>query len=350
MIETVRWRDGAVRLVDQTLLPAEERFLELRTVDAVHEAIRMLRVRGAPAIGITAAYGVVLAAWLGRDEGDGGREAARRGARQLRTARPTAVNLFWALDRITHRLETHDDPATLVDALVGEADAILAEDLEMSRAMGRHGAALLPDHPRVLTHCNTGGLATGGLGTALGVVYAAKESGQDPEVLADETRPLLQGGRLTAWELEKAGIPVRVLADGAAAWALLTQDVDAVLIGADRIAANGDTANKIGSYAVALAAREAGVPFYVVAPGTTIDPTTLTGADIVIEERGADEVRRFAGSASTPSAVDVYNPAFDVTPASLITAIITERGVFRPPYSDLARAAAPRPSPPRPGG
>lgn len=342
MIETVRFREGKVHLLDQTRLPGEEVVLALDTVDLVHEAIRSLRVRGAPAIGIAAAYGVVLAAHLGRDDADGGRGRAREAVDHLRTSRPTAVNLFWATDRMRDALDALPAGGPVADALGAEADRILEEDLEMSRQMGAHGLGLLGERPRILTHCNTGGLATGGLGTALGVAYAARDAGRGVEVLADETRPLLQGARLTAWECRKAGIPVRVLTDGASAWALRQGMVDAVFIGADRIARNGDTANKIGSYAVALAAREAGVPFYVVAPGTTLDPDTPTGAEIPIEERGADEVRTFAGSPSTPPGVEVYNPAFDVTPAALITAIITEKGVFRPPYADLAAAAAPR--------
>jgi len=334
MIETVRWREGCVRLLDQTLLPHEETYRSLDTVEGVFEAIRSLRVRGAPAIGVAAAYGVALGAWRAREADDGGRAAGREAADHLRAARPTAVNLFWAIDRMAGVLEGGES-RDLVERLLAEADAILEEDLAMSRRMGEHGRALLPRSPRVLTHCNTGGLATGGLGTALAVVYAAAAAGGSPEVLADETRPLLQGARLTAWELVRAGIPVTVLADGAAAWALRTQAVDAVLIGADRIAANGDTANKIGSYAVALAAREARVPFYVVAPTSTIDPDTPSGAAIRIEERGGAEVTAFGGRQTAPAGVRTFNPAFDVTPASLITAIITDQGVYRSPFEEL---------------
>jgi methylthioribose-1-phosphate isomerase len=336
MIETVRWREGCVRLLDQTLLPHEECYLDLRSVEAVFEAIRSLRVRGAPAIGIAAAYGVALGAWLAHESGGDARSGAQGAIDHLRSSRPTAVNLFWALDRMSRRLEV--SPATdLVATLVREADAILEEDLEMSRRMGEHGRLLLPSSPRVLTHCNTGGLATGGLGTALAVVYAVAAAGGTPHVFADETRPLLQGARLTSWELVRATIPVTVLADGAAAWALRTQAIDAVFIGADRIAANGDTANKIGSLGVALAAREARVPFYVVAPSSTIDPHTPSGAAISIEERAAGEVCTLGGRTITPEGVGVFNPAFDITPRELITAIITDRGVFRPPFDDLVR-------------
>jgi methylthioribose-1-phosphate isomerase len=342
MIETVRWHDGVVRMLDQTRLPAEEVYLELDDVEPVHEAIRALRVRGAPAIGIAAAYGVALMAWKARGDARAERRSALAAAERLRTARPTAVNLFWALDRMLDALERVPEGASPAEALVAEADRILEEDLEASRAMGAHGADLLPKGARILTHCNTGGLATGGLGTALGVVYAAKDRGLEPTVFADETRPLLQGARLTAWECRRAGIPVRLLVDGAAAWALRTQSIDAVIIGSDRIAANGDVANKIGSYQVALAARAAGVPFYVVAPGTTIDAGTPDGEAIEIEERGADEVRAFGASPTAPEGVEVFNPAFDVTPAELVSAIVTEAGVFRPPYDGLAGAAAPR--------
>jgi methylthioribose-1-phosphate isomerase len=252
------------------------------------------------------------------------------------------VNLFWATDRIRDTLDALPEGSRVAQGLQEEADRILEEDLEMSRRMGAQGLTLLGDRPRILTHCNTGGLATGGLGTALAVAYAARAAGREVEVLADETRPLLQGARLTAWECQRAGIPVRVLTDGASAWALRQGMADAVFIGADRIARNGDTANKIGSYAVALAAREARVPFYVVAPGTTLDPDTPTGEGIPIEERDPDEVRSFAGSLATPPGIAVYNPAFDVTPAHLISGIITEKGVFRPPFADLAQAAASR--------
>lgn len=338
MIETVRWRDGVVRMIDQTRLPEEEHILSLTDVPAVHEAIRSLRVRGAPAIGIAAAYGVVLAA--SNASPAGAREAAAAAIQTLKTARPTAVNLFWALDRMADRLARVPAGQGVAEPLRAEADRILEEDLAMSRAMGAHGAALLPSPCRLMTHCNTGGLATGGLGTALGVVYEAARLGKRPTVIANETRPLLQGGRLTAWELLKAGIPVRVSPDGAAAWALKTQSIDAVLIGSDRIAANGDVANKIGSYAVALGARAAGVPFYVVAPGTTIDPDCPSGADIPIEERAPEEVTHVRETAVAPEGADAYNPAFDVTPAELVSAIITEQGVFRPPFEGLAAAAA----------
>ncbi len=336
MIETVRWRDGVVRLLDQTRLPEREIYLELEAVDQVVEAIRALRVRGAPAIGIAAAYGMVLGAWRERADERRAVAAAEGAAAALQKARPTAVNLFWALDRMRRALRTPGGAGATVGHLLAEADRILEEDLQMSRRMGGHGASLLHENARVLTHCNAGALATGGLGTALAVVYEAHARGMRPEVYADETRPLLQGARLTAWELKRAGIPVTLICDGAAAWALKQRRIDAVFIGADRIAANGDVANKIGSYGVALAAREAGVPFYVVAPTSSIDRACPSGGEIPIEERGGAEVRAFAGRAAAPDAVAVFNPAFDVTPARLVTGIITEHGVHRPPYRGLA--------------
>jgi methylthioribose-1-phosphate isomerase len=340
MIETTRWRDGVVRILDQTRLPDAEMYLDVREVEGIHEAIRSLRVRGAPAIGIAAAQGVALGAWRARERGEPARAAAEAAVARLRTARPTAVNLFWALDRVARIVR---DPgvaeAELAERLVLEAERILDEDLEMSRRMGALGATLLPDGARVLTHCNTGGLATGGLGTALAVVYEAHRGGKRPTVYADETRPLLQGSRLTTWELEKSGIPVVLICDGAAAWTLRRKRVDAVLIGADRIAANGDTANKVGSYGLALAAREAGVPFYVVAPSSSVDPDTPSGAEIPIEERPPDEVRTVGGRTVAPRRTEVFNPAFDVTPAHLIEAIVTESGIFRRPFADLVLAA-----------
>jgi len=340
VIETVRWRDGVIRMLDQTLLPDREVYLELDSIESVHEAIRALRVRGAPAIGIAAAYGVLLGAWPERGDDARAAEAARSAADYLETARPTAVNLFWACDRMRRSIDAaRTAGGPVADRLLTEADLILEEDLEMSRRMGEHGANLLSDTPRVLTHCNTGGLATGGLGTALAVVYAAQAMGKRPEVFADETRPLLQGARLTAWELKRTGIPVTVQCDGAAAWCLKHKRIEAVFIGADRVAANGDAANKIGSYGVALAAREAGVPFYVVAPSSTIDPACPEGGRIEIEERDAGEVLAWSGLSTTPGGVEAYNPAFDVTPATLLSGIITEKGVFRPPFERLAESA-----------
>jgi methylthioribose-1-phosphate isomerase len=308
----VAWTGDAVEIIDQTRLPGEEVVLRLETPGEVIDAIRRLAVRGAPAIGICGAFGVVLAAG-----GDLEREAAA-----IRAARPTAVNLAWAVDRVLAAGRTRA-------ALEAEAIAILEEDREACRMIGVHGRAELPHARRVLTLCNTGRLAAGGWGTALGVVYAKADAGEEIEVLACETRPLLQGARLTAWELQRAGIPVTVLTEGAAAARLAQGGVDAVIVGADRVAANGDVANKIGTYALAIAAHHHGVPFYVAVPRSTLDPGTAAGAGIDIEQRAGSEVRLAAG---LPDDVAVWNPAFDVTPAALVTAIVCDAGVLRPPF------------------
>lgn len=340
VIEAVRWSDdgAGVRILDQRELPAREVYRDLRTVDEVYEAILTLAVRGAPAIGIAGAMGVILA--LDGRERDASTVLERLSSAEgrIRNARPTAVNLAWAVDRVTSAARRAGDAANRA-TLVAEASAILEEDRAMCRALGTHGATLIPDGARVLTHCNAGALATGGIGTALAAVYAAVEQGKRVSVYADETRPLLQGSRLTAWELKRAGIPVTVLADNAAASLMAAGKVDLCIVGADRIAANGDVANKIGTLGVALAAKHHGVPFYVSAPTSTFDPRTSSGREIEIEQRNGDEVRCGFGSLTAPPDVDVYNPAFDVTPASLITAIVSDRGVHRPPYrfdSELA--------------
>jgi methylthioribose-1-phosphate isomerase len=334
-VAAVTWRGDRVVLLDQRRLPAEEVYLECRTWPEVAEAIRTLAVRGAPAIGVAAAFGVALAA-LASPAGDAAGllrdvDAAVRG---LAATRPTAVNLFWALERMRRwAAERRERPLDRLRAgLVAEAQAILDEDVAANRALGRHGAALVPAGGRILTHCNAGALATGGYGTALGVVRGAVEAGRRPFVWVDETRPVLQGARLTAWELGRDGIPHAVMPDAAAAAAMARGEVDLVVVGADRIAANGDTANKIGTYGLAVLARHHGVPFYVAAPSSTIDPAVADGAAIPIEERDPREVHEVAGHRITPAASPARNPAFDVTPAALITAIITERGIFRPPY------------------
>ena len=328
-------RDG-VRLIDQRRLPDEEVYVTCATAEATATAIRDMVVRGAPAIGITAAFGVVVEAR--RLAGTLGQATALAAALApavdlLAGTRPTAVNLFWALDRMRRVLGTATGPAaTLVEHLEAEALEIWREDLAMCRAMGDHGAALLPDGCRVLTHCNAGGLATAGYGTALGVIRSAWRQGKLHSVLADETRPFLQGARLTAWELHKDAIPVTVITDNMAAWLMHQGKVDAVLVGADRVAANGDAANKIGTYGLALAARAHGIPFYVVFPTSTLDLTLPTGASIPIEERPTREVTHVGETRLVPEGVPVHNPAFDVTPAALITALITERGVVSPPF------------------
>jgi methylthioribose-1-phosphate isomerase len=342
----VQWEDGTVRLIDQTRLPSALVFRRCTSVAELASAIGELAVRGAPAIGIAAAYGLALSWHRGQAEGLGGDAlAARLDADHdtLAGTRPTAVNLFWALRRVREAaiaaLEGGGDAAAVGSALLAEARAIHAEDVAMGRQLGQAGHKLLPDRGAVLTHCNAGGLATGGYGTALGVVYAAVAAGKDLAVYADETRPLLQGARLTAWELQNQGIPVTVLPDSAAATVLRQGRVAAVITGADRIAANGDVANKVGTYPVAVLARRHGVPFYVAAPGSTIDARTATGAQIAIEERDAGEVHGHGGVRFTPEGVGAFNPAFDVTPAELVDAIITERGVIRPPFGFLDTSA-----------
>jgi methylthioribose-1-phosphate isomerase len=322
VIEPVRWsNDGAgVRILDQRELPAREVYRDLRTVDEVYDAIATLAVRGAPAIGIAAAMGMTLA--------PPGRVA--ESAARLASARPTAVNLEWALDRMQRAALRGG--ADVSAALRAEATRILDEDREMCRRIGEHGATLIPNGARVLTHCNAGALATGGMGTALAAIYIAVEQGRSVRVYADETRPLLQGSRLTAWELRRAGIPVTVLVDGAAASLMQAGEIDLCIVGADRIARNGDVANKIGTYPLAIAAKHHGVPFYVAAPASTFDPRLDHGTGMLIEQRGADEVRCGFGTLTAPLDADVYNPAFDVTPAELITAIVSDQGIHRAPY------------------
>jgi len=336
------WTGRSVRLIDQTLLPGELAFRDCSTVAEVCQAIRELAVRGAPAIGIAAGYGLVLSWHLG---GESGEDLAARLARldrdhdALAATRPTAVNLFWALRRVCRRAQAVQGKGGTADevgtALLAEARAIHDEDVAMGRALGLAGQELLPQEGAVLTHCNAGALATGGYGTALGVIYAAWEAGKKIAVYADETRPLLQGARLTAWELQNQGVPVTVLPDVAAATLLRQGRVSAVITGADRIAANGDAANKIGTYPLAVLARRHGVPFYVAAPTSTIDPETPDGEAIEIELRDALEVHAHGGRRLTPDGVAAFNPAFDVTPAELISAIITEQGVVRPPFAFL---------------
>ncbi|MDO8478886.1 MAG: S-methyl-5-thioribose-1-phosphate isomerase [Candidatus Rokubacteria bacterium] len=336
MIAPIRWERHRLLLLDQRLLPVEERMREYTRWRDVADAIRTLVVRGAPAIGCAAAFGVVLAArQSAAPDGDGLVAELEEAIKGLAATRPTAVNLFWALDRMRGVAEAHRAlpvPA-LRERLLGEAQAILDEDLAGNKALGAHGAALVPERARILTHCNAGALATAGFGTALGVIRAAHEQGRVALVWVDETRPVMQGSRLTAWEMVKEGIPHRLISDVAAGFVMKQGEVDLVIVGADRIAANGDTANKIGTYSVAVLASHHGIPFYVAAPLSTIDPSIPSGAAIQIEERGGDEVRRIGGCQTAPAETPVYNPAFDVTPAELIAGIITERGVFRFPYS-----------------
>lgn len=350
----IRWtKDGrGVVVLDQTELPTDEVERELRSVADVEEAIRSLRVRGAPLIGITAAMGVAaLARGALEEEPPGpGLPALRRRILEwcdrLAEARPTAVNLRWALDRMRRAAGTvgpeEADPGRLVERLRREAEAILEEDRRMCRAIGEHAAELLREGGTVVTHCNAGSLATGGIGTALAPVYVAAERGWDVRVFADETRPLLQGSRLTAWELERAGIDVTVISDATAGALMSRERPDVVLVGADRIAANGDVANKIGTYGLAVLARHHGIPFYVLAPTSTVDLETAEGADIPIEHRSPEEIRRGFGRPTAPPDARVWSPAFDVTPADLVTAIVTEAGICRPPFRGSLAAAVRR--------
>ena len=335
-IQAVRWSPNgdAVRIIDQRLLPAQYVERDLRTVDEICDAIATLAVRGAPAIGVAGAMGLVVSlAQHGGESAERFSERLKEYSSRIRATRPTAVNLPWAIGRMLKRAqESSPSPEALLEALHEEADAILEEDRTMCQRIGEHGLPLIANGARVLTHCNAGALATAGIGTALAPVYLAAERGLRIEVYASETRPLLQGSRLTAWELDRAGIPVTVLTDGMSASLMRAGNIDLCIVGADRIAANGDVANKIGTYSVAVAARHHDIPFYVAAPTSTLDPHTPDGTSIAIEQRDADEVRRGFGSLTSPTGARVYNPAFDVTPAELVTAIITDRGVFRPPY------------------
>ena len=342
VIEAVRWSpDGtAVRIIDQRALPADYVERDLRTLEEVCDAIATLAVRGAPAIGVAGAMGLVasLLPYAGATV-DEFTDRLNAHAERIRATRPTAVNLPWAIDRMLRRAgggRRGDAPREVLSVLRDEATRILAEDRAMCRSIGEHGVSLLAPDARVLTHCNAGALATGGMGTALAPIYVAVERGAHVSVFADETRPLLQGSRLTAWELSRAGIPVTVLTDGMAASLMQRGSIDLCIVGADRIAANGDFANKIGTYALAIVARHHGVPFYVAAPTSTIDPAVPDGDAIVIEQRSADEVRRSFGRLVAPEEAEIYNPAFDVTPGSLVTAFVTDRGVIRPPY-DFSR-------------
>ena len=334
---TLHWlgdETGHLRMIDQTLLPGEFREIDCRSVADVWEAIRWLKIRGAPAIGVAAAYGLVLG---GQTAISGSRDAfdrcVKESSKYLATSRPTAVNLFWALNRMERlltRLPNDLSPRQTLSQLLREAILIETEDREMCAAIGRHGAELLQEGDTVLTHCNAGALATAGDGTALAVIFAAVAQGKRIQVIADETRPLLQGARLTAWELQSRGIPVTLICDSAAGWLMHEGRVQKVIVGADRIAANGDAANKIGTYTVACLASIHTIPFYVAAPSSTWDNSLACGTEIPIERRSAEEVTHLQGNRIAPSGVTADNPAFDVTPAERITAIITEHGIFQP--------------------
>ena len=336
MVPTVEWLNGAVRLLDQSRLPAYVEFLECRDYRAVAQAIRELKVRGAPAIGVTAALGVALGAQaLAADHYGAFAKQVEEICDHLAASRPTAVNLFWAIGRMKQKLAGLKGVpvAAIKQELIKESQAILDEDIALCKAMGQHGAQLITSGQTILTHCNAGALATAGYGTALGVIRAAWEQGKRIQVIADETRPVLQGARLTAWELMQDHIPVTLITDNMAGALMRQGKIHVCVVGADRISANGDVANKIGTYSVAVLAKAHGIPFYVAAPYSTIDLGTKTGADIPIEERDPREVTSIHGSHPVaPAGVSVWNPAFDVTPADLITAIVSDRGVHRPPF------------------
>ncbi|NOZ82949.1 MAG: S-methyl-5-thioribose-1-phosphate isomerase [Euryarchaeota archaeon] len=336
-MQVISLEGDRVVMLDQTLLPGEERIIECESTECVAEAIEKLRIRGAPALGIAAAFAMAQTAVRSRGRSrEEVLEALRRTYERIKATRPTAVNLHAALDRVMRSAEASDDPA---EAAVSEAMKIYEEEQEASRKLCEHGAELLRDGDVVLTHCNTGMLATATLGTALGVIVTAWKQGKRLRVFADETRPLLQGARLTAWELVKAGIPVTVIADGSAGYVMRTQGVSKVIVGADRIALNGDTANKIGTYSLAVLAKEHGAEFYIAAPLSTIDPNIESGEEIPVEQRSREELEFFNGRRIVPEQAEVLNLAFDVTPAEYITGIITEAGVLRPPYEESIRRA-----------
>ena len=340
MLPTVGFKDEAVVLIDQRRLPGEEVYLRCAAPDQVAKAIKDMAIRGAPAIGVAAALGIALCARRSRAEGEALRAEIEAACEELRGTRPTAVNLFWAIERMRRRLDAllPRGAAAVREGLLAEAMTIDAEDVAACRRMGDLGAALLPFGARVLTHCNAGALATAGYGTALGVIRSAARDGKIREVLADETRPYLQGARLTAWELLRDGIPTTVIADNMAGHLMAQGRVDAVVVGADRIVANGDVANKIGTYPLAILAREHGIPFYVVAPLSSFDLKTPSGEGIPIEERAPEEVTHHGGRRLVPEGAGVRNPAFDVTPHRLVTAIVCERGVLRAPYAESLAA------------
>lgn len=339
---SLQWQDERLILLDQTRLPLEEVLLEPSTVEDVFEAIQRLRVRGAPAIGIAGAYGLVLALKSQRNlSWPAFEKEARRQADYLNSARPTAVNLSWALQRMLSVLEGLQNSEAAYQRLCQEAQAIHEEDRKLCRGIGEQGLPLIQDGMGVLTHCNAGALATSELGTALAPLYLAHDAGLRFRVYSDETRPLLQGSRLTAWELQRSGLDVTTICDNMAAAMMQARLIDLVIVGTDRVAANGDVANKIGTLGVAILAKYFDIPFYVACPASTIDLRTATGKEIVIEERSAEEVTSFGERQTAPEGIQVRNPAFDVTPAHLVTGIITEQGILRPPYTDSIRQAYP---------
>src|SRR6195256_2555329 len=343
MIQTLEWTDSGVRFIDQTKLPTEEVYVNCTTHQQVADVIRNMVVRGAPAIGVAAAMGIALGVQNSKAEnGADLKKDFDQICEIIRQTRPTAVNLFWAIKRMQDKFEKLRvlPVAQIRQGFIEEAQRMHAEDIAANQAMGRHGATLMPASGGVLTHCNAGALATAGYGTALGVIRAAVEQGKKIHVYADETRPFLQGSRLTAWELMKDGIPTTVISDNMAGVMMKQGKIGAIVVGADRIAANGDVANKIGTYTVAILAKEHGIPFYVAAPLSTIDFETASGNQIPIEQRNSREMTHIAGKQMVPDGVEIENPAFDVTPAKYVTAIITERGIARAPYEECLRNLA----------
>ena len=340
MLPALEWKNGRLVMIDQRKLPLKEIYLEYADHNGVARAIETMVVRGAPAIGVAAAYGVALGV-LALESAAGLDRCFDAIYRRLERTRPTARNLFWALERMRRAFELNKGRGLvgLKRAMVAEARAIEREDVETNKAIGRHGRDLIKDGWTILTHCNAGELATAGYGTAIGVIRAAHDQGKKIRVFADETRPFLQGARLTCWELDRRGIPVVLITDSMAGWFMKNGEIQAAVVGADRIARNGDTANKIGTYSVAVLAKEHGIPFYVAAPMSTVDASLKTGAEIPIEERNAREVRTIGGRCVTLPGIAVRNPAFDVTPAKYITGIVTEEGVFRPPYRFKTRVS-----------
>src|ERR1700738_193043 len=343
MIQTLEWTNAGIVFIDQTKLPTEEVYVTCTTHEQVADVIRNMVVRGAPAIGVAAAMGIALGVKNSRAEnGADLKKDCEQILKAIRQTRPTAVNLFWAIRRMTEKFESlRVRPIPQIKReLIEEAQRMHAEDIAANQAMGRHGATLMPNEGGVLTHCNAGALATAGYGTALGVIRAAIEQGKKIHVYADETRPFLQGSRLTAWELMKDGIPTTVISDNMAGAMMSQGKIGAIVVGADRIAANGDVANKIGTYTVAVLAKEHGIPFYVAAPISTVDLACTDGSKIPIEQRNSKEVSHIAGKQMVPDGVEIENPAFDVTPAKYVTAIITEKGIARAPYADSLRKLA----------
>lgn len=337
-VKTMEWKNDELIIIDCTKLPLKEEYIICRDYSTLAKAIKVLAVRGAPAIGVSAAYGVVLCAIEAKEKTTTKEQYLKyieKGIEELSQTRPTAVNLFWALKRMGEKLHSISEESkdNIKDILLKEAHSIYNEDIECNKKIGMYGNEVVPIGANILTHCNAGALATAGYGTALGVIRAAHEKGKNIHVYADETRPLLQGARLTAWELVKEKIPGTLITDNMAGYAMKLGKIDMVIFGADRIASNGDVANKIGSYSVSVLAREHGIPVYVAAPTSTIDISLKTGDEIPIEERNKNEVKEFFGVRTAPLEIDAFNPAFDVTPNKYITGIITEEGILRPPYS-----------------